>query len=281
MALFFGTRLAFSVENGPQPLSSLFPPLENGGSIVLGMPERSAIIFVGNINQESNKAIRKFIDNDVNVRNIYVNSGGGDLINAIEIADYLRNKKIRVIVAGRCFSACANYIFAGAISKVVLPGSLIGIHGKKFHYFGKNIISVDADKTDYLIKESGDLSVDLKIKKILLTESNFYKKIGISLDYYSAFDEYTKSIDVKSATGNSGEECRNISIWILRYSDMKKIGISGMESIWSPGNMEEAKNISKKFGFDSNQIFFGSISDISALCGQKETTEKIKRFLKF
>jgi hypothetical protein len=269
ITLFFGNRLAFSVENAPEPLSSLFPPLENGGSIVLGMPEQSAIIFVGNINQEANKNIRKHIDNDIHVRNIYVDSGGGDIINAIEIADYLRNKKIRVIVAGRCFSACANYIFAGAISKVVLPGSLIGIHGKKFNYFGKSIMSVDVDNTDYVIKESGDLSVDLKIKKILLTESNFYKKIGISLDYYFAFDEYTKSRNIKSATGNSGEECQNISIWILRYSDMKKMGISGMESIWSPGNMEEAKNISKKFGFYSNQIFFGGISDISALCGQK------------
>ena len=41
----------------------------------------------------------------------------------------IRQRKLRLVVDGRCLSACANYLFPAAIRKAVLPGSVVAIHG--------------------------------------------------------------------------------------------------------------------------------------------------------
>lgn len=62
------------------------------------------------------------------IRTIVVNSGGGLVTEAIQIADFIRLNHLRLIVRGYCLSACANYIFASAPERVLQSG-LVGIHG--------------------------------------------------------------------------------------------------------------------------------------------------------
>ncbi len=56
-----------------------------------------------------------------------VNSGGGDAVAAMEIAEMLHERRIEIRLDGLCMSACANYLLPAARK---LSGSgLVGFHG--------------------------------------------------------------------------------------------------------------------------------------------------------
>ena len=72
----------------------------------------------------------KVLSNDVDYNAIVViNSSGGDVKSAIDIAEYLQQRKVSIIVNHYCLSSCANYVFISGNEKYVLPGSYVGFHG--------------------------------------------------------------------------------------------------------------------------------------------------------
>ena len=60
---------------------------------------------------------------------LVVNSKGGDVNAALDIADYLSSSGVSVVVDGFCLSSCANYIFVAGRRKIGLQGSFVGFHG--------------------------------------------------------------------------------------------------------------------------------------------------------
>ena len=60
---------------------------------------------------------------------LVVDSGGGDLRQALDIAELLEPLSLTVRVRERCYSSCANYFLPLAERLVVAPGAAIVVHG--------------------------------------------------------------------------------------------------------------------------------------------------------
>ncbi|MEL0628869.1 hypothetical protein [Psychromonas aquatilis] len=70
-------------------------------------------------NQIENKEIGSFT----------VNSLGGNVHAAMDLADWIKENNISLIVEGNCFSSCANYFIPGASSVLIKSRSIAGLHG--------------------------------------------------------------------------------------------------------------------------------------------------------
>ncbi len=62
-------------------------------------------------------------------RVLVVDSGGGDLRHALDIAERLEPLSLAVRVRERCYSSCANYFLPVAERIIVEPGAAIVLHG--------------------------------------------------------------------------------------------------------------------------------------------------------
>ncbi len=80
----------------------------------------------GNINKGSDKAFARVFD--AQVRRVELNSGGGDVLAALHIADQMRDAGVEVVVNGFCLSSCANYLFTAGSTRTLRNG-LVGFHG--------------------------------------------------------------------------------------------------------------------------------------------------------
>ncbi len=60
---------------------------------------------------------------------LVVDSGGGDLRHAMDIAELLEPLSLTVRVRERCYSSCANYFLPLAERLIVEPGAAIVVHG--------------------------------------------------------------------------------------------------------------------------------------------------------
>lgn len=62
------------------------------------------------------------------IETLVVNSEGGDVDTAIEIAELLPTK-LDIIIEDKCNSSCANYFIPRASRLILRPNSMIGLHG--------------------------------------------------------------------------------------------------------------------------------------------------------
>jgi hypothetical protein len=62
-------------------------------------------------------------------KSIVINSNGGPVAPAMEIADLIAPHRPRIIVRGSCDSSCANYILPMASSVRLEAGAMIRLHG--------------------------------------------------------------------------------------------------------------------------------------------------------
>ncbi|HYC02142.1 MAG TPA: hypothetical protein VED40_02555 [Azospirillaceae bacterium] len=106
------------------------------------------------------------------VDTVIVDSGGGDVAIAIQIAEKIASQKITLVVRGRCLSSCANYLFIAASLKIVLKDSKIGWHGGP------------GTAEDYGISDPARAE---KINSIRKLSDDFLTKMGVSTEIlYSA-----------------------------------------------------------------------------------------------
>jgi hypothetical protein len=93
--------------------------------LVVAIP--SAVCFVGSIRQHN---IDKLLEIGLPSNGwLYVNSDGGNVSLALDIAEILISKKVNIIVDGFCVSSCANYWFLAAEKKFVMENSYVAFHG--------------------------------------------------------------------------------------------------------------------------------------------------------
>lgn len=60
---------------------------------------------------------------------LLVNSVGGEVSVALDMAEALERRRVRVVVDGFCVSSCANYLFAAGAQRIVWPGGVLLWHG--------------------------------------------------------------------------------------------------------------------------------------------------------
>ncbi len=83
--------------------------------------------FVGQINRKTAARFNKIITPEITT--VIVQSGGGDVDNALQVGQEIHRRQLNIIVDGRCGSSCANYWFVAAAHKTVREGSWVGFHG--------------------------------------------------------------------------------------------------------------------------------------------------------
>lgn len=134
----------------------------------------SEVLFDGLIEKGSAKRLIKSLQTK-KIKIVSINSMGGDVESAINIAKEILEKKLDVKVRDVCASACANYIFPSGNRKLLGGRSLLLFHG-----------SVNSP-VEY-IKISGDISIENfmnlpSIKKLKKEEVSFYKRINVKENF--------------------------------------------------------------------------------------------------
>lgn len=66
---------------------------------------------------------------EIDVKTLEITSQGGATLPAIELANWVHDKGVTVVVRTLCASACANFVFAAAPKKIILNHGLVVWHG--------------------------------------------------------------------------------------------------------------------------------------------------------
>ena len=106
-------------------------------------PEATASFsLIGPITRDASDSFRKVVATaSPQVRWLVVDSPGGDVEAALDMANLMHAKGISIYVRGHCASSCANYLFIAARSKVLGPNAIVGWHGSPA---SEHIAGIDA-----------------------------------------------------------------------------------------------------------------------------------------
>jgi len=248
------------------PLAALFSlPLPLDANVSFNMPGQSTIALIGEINATSVDGVTRLLPGASAPKTLYIDSGGGDLRPALKLANFVRDHDIRVVVVGRCFSACANYVLSGARRKEAMPGSLIGIHSKRVYYKeGEKVLAFNASLAQDKAKIMANPAVRQEYKDLLVLERDFFAKAGISASYHDAYTAFDAARGANLAA--SPIACRSVNLWVLTRPQLESMGVKGFGAFWTPASATEARGAALKLGLQENQVFFGSPTELAGLC---------------
>ncbi len=100
------------------------------GSVSLAsFKDRDVLCLSGEIDKRMEEEITQRLRLSPRKLVVVIDSAGGSVARAINIADLLSASGFDLIVAKACYSSCANYLFVAANSKFLLEGADIGWHG--------------------------------------------------------------------------------------------------------------------------------------------------------
>jgi len=267
LACLLSLSLQHAVAAIPQsPLAArLGLPLRMDSNFSFNLPDQSTIALIGEINAGTVDGITRIVPGVPAPKTLYIDSQGGDVRAALKLANFVRDHDIQVVVVGRCFSACANYVFSGARRKEVKPGSLVGIHGKRSGYQdGDRYVVLNTSTPEEQARIMGKPDARRQFDELARLDREFYAKNGIStrhLDAYAAFDT-ARGWNKPAAPA----KCRNVDLWILTRPQLEAMGVKGFGTFWQPASAAEARSSAVKLGLREDQVFFGSPEELADLC---------------
>ena len=144
------------------------------------------------------------ISHPLEIKYLVIESGGGLVLPAIQLAEMAELYGWVVVVSGLCGSSCANYIFLSDTDKIVLRGAVVSWHGlPPSPELAKESFDKDYAKPEGLeiLGEFG-LSRDhawALAKKISAASEDFFLAHGISQDLARTQPEATSSFTTSYA----------------------------------------------------------------------------------
>lgn len=136
--------------------------------------EGRTLFFDGSITRESRNIVSKLLINK-NITTISINSMGGDIDSALDIATIIHAKKVNIIVRTVCASACANYLFPAGLNKFIGNDSYLLWHGSANSPPEQLQITSDSN-----ILSRNDLFRLPEFVKIKEKERFFYKNLKVN-----------------------------------------------------------------------------------------------------
>lgn len=133
------------------------------------------------------------------VRTLRIQSGGGEVGNAQDIARWVHRNGIDVVVDGTCFSSCSNYIFQAGREKHIVAGGIVGWHGSVEHL--------------RYLQQNGLQDFAVSLEAAAARERAFYVETGIN-GYISWFGKIAPYL-----TPN---------LYFLSREDMEYFGLRGL-----------------------------------------------------
>ena len=137
------------------------------------------VLFDGVIGAQSARQLLAAIDE--RTRFLIITSQGGSASDAIPVGRELRRRNITLIVKEYCYSACANYLFLGAHSKILLNNALLGFHGAAG-------VGLDLEQRNALrsaaTPAAAQASLSEQIDRIAREELDYFEEAHISYDLF-------------------------------------------------------------------------------------------------
>lgn len=240
---------------------------------LIGLEQESMeLVLIGTIDAGMAQVVKEHTER-YPIRAVVVDSYGGNIDSAMDIAAILRAKKLDLIVDGRCLSACANYLFPAAARKTVLPGSVVGIHNVRVTHLDKGAVTlVPATDAARLLHSKGDMGSLAQFQRMQRREQAFYRDMGIKQDNYQAYLRYlanrktnfgTETISSKEATHDG---CPPVEMWALDRAQLEAMGVQGIGEFWFPATDGEKQELALDLGFSQTFLYFGSASGMAQLC---------------
>lgn len=252
------------------PLATTFKVPIDASTIFTGGP---TVVVIGTITPD---IVDKFIKADANgpsIRTLAIDSGGGDVLAGIRLADFVRERRIHLVVEGRCFSACANYVFSAARTKDVMPGSLVAIHSSRYTLFvkgkGGDVKGVDITGQDYraAARNYNDAGITQRFEAIDAEEKRYMRAAGLSRTFHQAFSDY------EVAWTKNGrpdvDVCPRLAFWVLDQAQLEEMGVRGIRHFWRPSSGTEFKAAAIQLGAEPEHTFFGPASQLKRFCPSK------------
>ena len=291
MSVFFSILLGFSLWLMTLPVSAeiQFQRISIAADLALTMDvvnytQGIQIDVVGQLSSTTVAHLKKILEKEKNITVIAVNSPGGDMASALEIATLIKNRQLNLVVDGRCLSACANYLFPAAANKIVLPGSVIGIHEKTYLHLEKDVFrTMPVEDAEIMLKASSDKPALEKLKQLQLKEKVFYEQLGIKADLYHSYASYLGNRKNNFGTekinfASSYPDCPPIQMWALNKKQLISMGVTGIGDFWYPSSVEEKKKLLVDFKFPPGSIYFGEAHDLEQVCKGVSSNWVFRRF---
>lgn len=271
---------------GSAQLESIRSRLDiNESAIII---EGTQITLLGQISSATALAFKKGMDQEKSISVVRVDSPGGDMGSTLEIALIIKNRKLNLIVDGRCFSACANYLFPAAENKTVLPGSFVAIHEKTFWYPEKGVLKGTSNEevAESSLRTASDKLALEQLMQLRIKEQTFVKQLAINDKLHSSYSTYLSNRkisfgDKKNGFESSYPNCPPIQMWVLNKQQLISMGIKGIGEFWYPSNTEEKKMLSNYYKFLPNSVFYGDANDLELVCKNVSNNWFFRRFYDF
>ena len=116
------------------------------------------------------------------LQRLLIDSGGGDVAAAIELADWIHARQLDITVTGVCLSSCANYVFPAARNKEIRPGAVVAWHGNYHHLAHTGLWRDDVAlrmRRDGEDKQTATRYVQAQVARLVALEHEFFARIGV------------------------------------------------------------------------------------------------------
>lgn len=240
-----------------------------GDSAVIG-EGRHTIYLIGLITPGLARDFKEATDHARAIDTVIVDSQGGDMSSALDIANLIHRRKFNIVVDRRCFSACANYLFPAGHMKSLRPQSFLGIHNRTYTYpdGGVSRQSTRLLEVQSSLKKSSGQQNARYLEQLQKKESTFFATIGMSTSLDSAFTHYLECRELAQSTTSiaASESCPRINLWVLRRKQLESIGLKNIDEFWEPRTAEELRLLQIYFKVPPAESFFGSAAELGKLC---------------
>jgi hypothetical protein len=198
-------------------------------------------------------------------RTLYVDLVGGDVATALSIAKALEEFEVEVVVDGRCFSACADYLIPAAKKIRILAGSLVGIHDRRFQRFDRNGNGVIEDLTPAELGKWGPDAVT-RYHTTEKARRAFLYKYGRSEPFHEIYQRYLeRRKNFLWGKANGSFLCPVYEMWVLDTDQLKAFGIRDIDDQWAPSSQRQVDAISKSLRH-TERLFFGTAKSMDRQC---------------
>jgi hypothetical protein len=231
------------------------------------------IYVLGVINPGAAREFKAVIDHGPAIDTVIVDSPGGDVSSAVDIANLIHRRKLNIVVDGRCFSACANYLFPAGHSKSLRPQSFLGIHNRTYNYVDDGVArhAVQRPEIHGALNKSQLTRVTGHFAELAKKESAFFATINMSTNLDKLFSRYLERRELarsqaKITKAKGAEFCPSINLWVLRREQLESIGVKNIGEFWEPRTPGERAMLQLYFKVPPAESFFGSAAELESLC---------------
>ncbi len=218
--------------------------------------EAGRLCFVDSIKPDTKTAL--FLLMDRFPGDLTIKSTGGDVRLSWDIGRRIFNEKRGLVVAGPCYSSCANYLVPAAARLEVSPGGVMLLHGSPPRNRVKYAVSVlnskglhVGDPKHAAAAQQAFLNFRKHHENFLAPEAQYFVDIAKSNDFVVRYWEVLRNLGTYA---NDMCDGRNMFL-VIGPEYLLEVGPIRASSFWWPSNKMEIVDLLKGFSNDMNFVF--------------------------